>query len=330
MKKRFNLLLPIFFLVTSFASQAQQEDHQKHERKKYANVKQKDISKTYPAPGNSLSVVNGFGDVKVTTWDKNEIKVDIHIEVSSDNKDLAEQIFDKISVTDNQEGNKVSFKTENKGSDKTDCKDCHSSMSIDYTIQMPANNTLSIQNSFGDIVVPDYNGAISLDSKFGSLTAGKLQKTDELNVEFGNADIKSVSNVDAKFKFSSINIDQLGGNNKIYLEFCGFTKLNLASDLTGLDMKESYSTVNLRPAAGLTASYHISTNFGSVVDRSNIGIKRTDKEPDFGPDFNREYEGGSGSVKIEAKSSFGKIIIGEATADDMKEINDHKRKVTRV
>ena len=65
----------------------------------------------------------------------------------------------------------------------------------------------------------------------------------------------------------------------------------------------------------------ISTSFGSLVDRSNAGIKRTDTPNKYGPDSNKTYEGksGSGSAKVDIKSSFGKIIVGEATEDDRKD-----------
>ena len=325
MKPVFKIIPAIALLFSTTHSFAQ--DEQKHKRERYSNFKERSISKTYPASGNSLSIENSFGDVKITTWDKNEIKVDIHIEASSDDKDYAEKTFNGISVSDNQSGNKISFKTEHKDQNNS-CKNCKSNMRIDYVIQMPANNPLVIENSFGDIVIPDYNGAVSLICSFGSLTAGKLQKTDKLSVEFGHADVKSTSNIDASFKFSRINIDQLSGNNKIYLEFCSLSKLTLGSDLGSLKINESYSTVNLRPAAGLSASYDISTSFGSVKDRTNIGIKRTDTPEQYGPDFDKRYEGksGSGAAKIDIKSSFGTIIIGEATEEEMKDKKDKKEK----
>jgi hypothetical protein len=78
--------------------------------------------------------------------------------------------------------------------------------------------------------------------------------------------------------------------------------------------------VNLKPG-NLSASYTISTSFGSVVDRSSIGVKRTDTPDKYGPDSDKTFEGksGSGSAKIDIKSSFGRIILGEPTAEDMKD-----------
>jgi hypothetical protein len=325
MNKLFSLVTCLALVFASLPVLAQ--DEEKKERKRYEHFKERNISKTYSASGNSLDILNSFGDVKVITWDKNEIKVDIHIEASSTDKEHAESTFAAITVKDNQSGNKISFETDHADSKKNDnCKNCNSTMVVDYEIHMPAGNTLKIDNSFGGIVIPDYNGTVSLTSKFGSLTTGKLQKAQVLHVEFGKANVKSVGNIEAEFKFSKINIDNLYGANKIDMEFCSFSKLGLASDLSSLKINESYSTLNLKPASGLTLSFDISTSFGSVEDRTNIGVKRTDSPEKYGPDSERHYEGGSGPVKVTAKSSFGRIIIGEASAEDMKDKSQSKDK----
>jgi hypothetical protein len=329
MKKLFR---SIFILTLVFATSslfAQKEKEKNKEDKRYEFFKERDISKTYPASGNSLNVENSFGSVKVTTWDKNEIKVDVHIEASSDNKEYAEKIFSRIDVTESKDGNKIKFKTEHKDNDKKEdgCKNCKSNMKINYTIQLPAGNTLNIDNSFGSTEIPDFKGAVSLSSKFGSLTAGNLANVEKLNVEFGSATIESISNADVEFKFSTIKVEKLSGKNKINMEFCGSSRINLANDLTALDLRESYSTVNLKPVANFSATYTITTSFGSFKNKTNAEINRTDTPEKYGPDSDKKYEGksGSGGAKIDVKSSFGTIILGEATDEEMKSKNKEKK-----
>jgi hypothetical protein len=124
------------------------------------------------------------------------------------------------------------------------------------------------------------------------------------------------------FKFSSVELSKIGGNNTIKLEFCGSAKIGLARSIGSLNLSESYSTVNLKPASNLATSYTIHTNYTSFVNRSNIDIRRTDKpNNEYGPDLNQTYEGKSrnGSASIKIKSSFGKIIIGEPQPGDIKE-----------
>jgi hypothetical protein len=318
MKKTFKCVLAIALLFATMQSFAQKEE--KKERKRYENLKEKNISKTYSASGNSLSIDNEFGNVNVTAWDKNEIKVDIHIEASSSDKELADKTFERLDVKDKQEGKQISFKTMIADL-KKDCQDCHSSMYIDYDIHLPASNTLSIKNSFGDIVIPDYTGTVSLNSMYGALTAGKLTHLEKLEVQFGKADLKNLSNTDVTFSYTSINIESLSGNNKIKMEFCPYSKISLDNDLTSLTLHDSYSVVHLRPVANFSASYDISTSYGSFIDKTGSGIKRTDTPDRYGPDLDKHYEGksGSGSAKIEIKSNFGSIMIGEGSEQDMKE-----------
>jgi hypothetical protein len=334
-----NLLFKTIFgmalLFITVQATAQQKE-EKTEKKRYEHFKERTISKTYSASGNTLNIDNSFGNVTVTTWDRNEIKVDIHIEASSTEKELADKMFENIDVEESKDGNEIKFKTTtSKNKDKNNnynCKNCKSSMSINYTVQIPSGNTLKIENSFGAIKLPDYNGSVSLSSKFGSLTAGNLPKTEKLVVEFGKATLKNVNNATSTFKFSTVTIENLTGSNKINMEFCNSSRINIDNDLTSLTLNESYSTVNLRPAANFSATYNIKTSFGSVTDRSNANIKRTDTPDKYGPDSNRIYEGksGSGNSKIEVKSSFGRIIIGEATEAEMKEKEKNKTKNKQV
>ncbi len=329
MNLSFKSFTGIVLLFLALQATAQQNE-QKHERKRYEHVKERTVSKTYSASGATLNIDNSFGDVTVTTWNKNEIKVDIHIEASSSDKEMAEKMFENLDVTESKDGNEIKFKTttsKNKNGN-INCKNCKVSMNITYTVQLPASVPLKIENSFGAIIIPDYNAAVSLVSKFGSLTAGNLASIQKLEVEFGKANLKNINNANTTFKFSTVTIENMKGDNKINLSFCSSSRIAIDNDVTSLQLNESYSTVNLKPSSDFSGTYNIRTSFGSVTDRSNANIKRTDTPDKYGPDSNRSYEGrsGSGSSKIEVKSSFGKIIIGQATEEEMKEKKKEKKK----
>ena len=320
MKPVFKLIPALLFLFISIAVKAQDEEKTR-EKKRYEFFKERNISKTYSASGNNLSIDNQFGEVKITTWDKNEIKVDIHIEASSNVKDMMENTFDNIDVNDSQNGKEISFKTvmnKNKGKDIS-CHNCSNTMSIDYDIKMPANNKLTIHNSFGATIIPDFSGPLSITSQYGSLTAGKMSNLDKLDLSFGSAKLKDLSNTDVTFSYSSINIDNLSGNNKIKMEFCGYSKIILSDNLGSLNLNDSYSQVHLQPASNLSATYDIRTSYGSFTDKTGGNIKRTDQPEEYGPDLDKHYEGktGSGGAKITINSSFGSILIGEGTKADM-------------
>jgi hypothetical protein len=99
--KSFTGIVLLFLTLQATA----QQNEQKPERKRYEHVKERTVSKTYSASGASLNIENSFGDVTVTTWNKNEIKVDIHIEASSSDKEMAEKMFENLDVTESKDGN---------------------------------------------------------------------------------------------------------------------------------------------------------------------------------------------------------------------------------
>ena len=147
-----------------------------------------------------------------------------------------------------------------------------------------------------------------------------MTNLNKLEVGFGSAKLKYLSNSDVTFSYSSINIDNLSGSNKIKMEFCPYSKIVLDNDLSSLTLDDSYSVVHLKPASNFSASYDISTSYGSFFDKTGAGIKRTDEPSQYGPDLDKHYSGksGSGAAKIVVRSSFGSVMIGEGTEADMK------------
>jgi len=332
--KKFKILLPLLLLAQTSLFAQNDNDNENRNKKKYEFVKNKSVNKSYNvSSSDKLNIKNSFGSVEVKTWNRNEIKVDVEIEVSANTNALAQKMIDRISVTDGKSGNEITFKTDMKdihnSKDKNESKNEKSSMSINYTISMPANNALTVKNEFGATTIPDMNGEVDLTSKFGSLTTGNLANIKSINVEFGKANLTNINSAPVNIKFSKAVISKLSGAIKMNLEFCSSIKLNLDANLSSLDLKTSYSTVNLKPLGSLSATYNISTSFGSFKNTSDVKMNNDDDGGnDHGPKFDNEYSGksGNGSVPVKVKSSFGKIILGEASEEDMKDKSKDKDK----
>jgi len=322
----FSIALPLFLLQQNIVAQ-NDNDNKNDNQKKYEFVKNKAVNKSYNvSSSDKLNIQNSFGEVQVNTWNKNEIKVDVTVEVSANSAALAQKIIDGISVADSKSGGEISFKTSIKGANNS--KGEKSTMKVNYNISMPASNSLHISNEFGATVLPDYKGEVDLSSKFGSLTTGVLSNVKTVNVEFGKAKIESAANGTVTIKYSSAEIGKLVGNVKLNLEFSSASKINIDNSLTGLDAKVSYSTVNFKPVGDISASYTISTSFGEFKNRTNVKFDGDEGNDDKGPKFDHNYNGksGSGSIPIKIKTSFGKIILGEPAADDMKDKEKNKSK----
>lgn len=327
--KAFKVLLPLLLLAQTSLFAQDDNDNNNNNKTKYEFVKTKAVNKSYNvSSSDKLNIQNSFGSVDVKTWNRNEIKVDVNIEVSANTDALAQKMIDRISVTDGKSGNEISFKTDMKNGNNYNNKNEKSNMSINYTISMPAINALTVKNEFGSTTIPDMNGEVDLTSKFGSLTTGNLANIKSINVEFGKANLANITSAPVTIKFSKAVISKLSGTIKMNLEFCSSIKLNLDNNLSSLDLKTSYSTVNLKPLGSLSASYNISTSFGSFKNTSDIKFNSDEEKDNDGPKFDYEYSGksGSGSIPVKVKSSFGKIIFGEASEEDMKDKDKNKSK----
>jgi hypothetical protein len=283
--------------------------------------KKRTISRSYAVgPDDRLSIENSFGNITITTWDKNEIQVDIEIGVRANTDERAQKMMDQISVSDHQGGRDIEFKTEignmGKGKDKDNNGGDGRKFYVDYKVTMPAKNSLRIENSFGKINVPDFAGTASLTSKFGELKTGKIPNAKLIHVEFGKAEIGKLNNAEVIFKFNSKStVAGLSGNSKVDVQFCGQVSLYVESSIGDLSLFQSYSTIDLKVPETLSAQFDVYTNFGSFKNKTDFHISAENEDESSGPKFDKNYSGkaGSGSSKIKIKSSFGSVRLSNDT-----------------
>src|SRR6201991_3845821 len=103
--------------------------------------RQKLINKSYPVTADDkLEIDNQFGNVAVSTWDKNEITVDIEIGARAATEERAQAMISRIDVKDWHEGHTIGFKTEandvNSGNNGKNKNEGDRSFYIDYVIHM--------------------------------------------------------------------------------------------------------------------------------------------------------------------------------------------------
>ncbi|WP_208025514.1 hypothetical protein [Niastella caeni] len=277
--------------------------------------KTKTYNKSYTVDNNDkISFYNKFGELQINTWDKNEVKVSVTITAEASTDEKAQAILDHIEIEDSKSNDGVSFKTTlHKKKEPKWGKGEKQGFHIDYVVYVPARNPLSARNEFGPMSVPDYNGEVTLESKFGSLTTGKLSNVKKVQVEFGKATIGSINNGSLIIKFSKAAIDNLDGAVNAVFEYCDVAKLKVDNDSKSLTVKNNFSHLYLDVNTNISANFDISTHFGDLHNKTNFEIKEEKDDKDgHGPRFNKQYLGktGSGNIAMKIKSDFGQITIG--------------------
>ena len=316
----------VFFLAVFISGKAIANDEFKVEKKKT-------YSKTYAVNSSEkVKFDNRFGEVKITTWDKNEVKVDITMIGKANTDEVAQEVLDRIKIEDGKNSSGVYFKTV-LGDDKDwpkGNKYNNTGFTIDYVIYMPANNPLTVENEFGKTFIPDYKGEITIIQKFGQLTAGKLSNTKKVRIEFsGGSTIASVNGGQLDISFSRAEVSRLEGTVKANFEHNGGVKLSIDNSLKQLTINNNFNELYIDASKNLSASFNIRTNFSEMDNNSSFSIKEQgDGDERHGPKFDHDYSGkaGGGTIPIKINSEFGEVTIGHDIKFDVSEKNEKKNK----
>jgi hypothetical protein len=189
-------LLLLLLLAPAVLNSAQAEEYKKQVKKQF-NVK----------ADATLKVVNQYGKVHATTWDKNEITIDVEIIVESKSKEDGDEALKKIEVKFTESGNMVEAITEIdlKSGKKQKCKN----FEINYTINLPKKHRFIVDNRFGDVFISELEGKALLTVGYGTLTGKRLEHNDnEVNLAFSTGTIDYLKKGKMKVKYSTLNINE--------------------------------------------------------------------------------------------------------------------------
>jgi hypothetical protein len=192
---------------------------------------EKTFSETFSVNGSGdVRLTNRYGDIRVETWDRDEVKIDVRVKVSADDQDDADRTFDRIEISFSGGSNSASATT-SIGNNKKKSKGLIRSLidgewpswsgyggsndfKVHYTVKMPASASLETDAKYCDVVLPDLSGNTRLTVGYGDLVAGDLTGSNEISVSYGSA-----------------RVDQLGENSSFRVRYCDGNSIRKAADL---------------------------------------------------------------------------------------------------
>jgi hypothetical protein len=332
MKKIFYLFSIVCSILLTNAEVAAQTSYNEKEFEK-----KKNITQIYDLSGNDrVALDNKFGNIKINTWDDSKVKVEIEIVVNAKTETRATKIIDGITINHSKESGVVMFKTKmdnnnvdadkmDKGfddsdkamSDKTKSKSGgwgNLGIKINYNVFLPSTTSLKLHNEFGNTALANYAGVLDIQNKFGNLIAENLSGSEnEIHVEFGNAEIKSLSQPDLTVKFGNCELTSVVGKGVLNFEFSGDVSIGLDKNVGDLKIKNSYSEIELSLNENTNANFIIKSSYGEVRSKNKgLAIKSDDNENDENKgccDFTKNYDVlmGAGTAKINITNNYGKI-----------------------
>ena len=303
-----------------------------------ASEKTKIISKSYNVDvKDKLSINNQYGRVNVTTWTKNEIKVDIEIKAFEASESKAQDLMESVSISESRSGDLISYKTNfernsmNFWSRTKNGKEERRGVQVNYTIFMPSKNPLDITNKYGSTTLSDFSGPININSSYGSFTAQKLDNpanrvkvsygsssiedfsSGNLDISYGSLNLNNADRLNADIRYGSAKIGRLTNSGNIDISYTGGFKIDeVDKNVKNLIINSSYSGVTLGLEKDANFNFDVTVSYaGFNFNDDKISI--TSKTPDdntkgWNPTKNYKGHIGKGSdSRILIKSNYGGV-----------------------
>lgn len=208
MKRKYNLIGIIALVLLSTAIKAQEQTKEL-------------FNKTYQATNKSLSLDNSFGNMTISLWDKQEYAIVVELTLDGFSEKETAKILAALEIKASENGEKIEIKTD--WNDLNTNSKGKKSFELNYLVKTPRNGSLKLENSFGNISIPDFNGPIEIDLEYGQLSAGRLIKAD-IELSFGGGSIASLQKGKLDIMYADkLNIEDLG---KVTIE-SGFSQMKI-------------------------------------------------------------------------------------------------------
>ena len=270
----------------------------------------KEYHKEFTANQNTTLDINSkYGNVVIESWNENRIVIDVKITVNMPNKDRAEQTLGYIDVIFTESSNVVKAVTN--FNSRFDGRN-NNSVSVDYTIKMPATIALNLENRYGNAtIINGLSGLVKLNVRYGNLKIDRLTRGNEkpwnnITLAYGNGDIETAGwlTLNAQYvtnfkisectavlldsRYSTLNF----GNISSIVGESRYGAITIGN-IRNLDLDKRYTTTKIET---LTNSLKFKSSYGALtINNVPAGFELIDVETRYaavilGIDDNASYE----------------------------------------
>ncbi|WP_369048725.1 hypothetical protein [Tenacibaculum sp. UWU-22] len=239
MKKHiYKTLLLLFFLpLVCFATNSKK----KHE-------KSKTIAKEFAVNSDAtVSLINKYGNINVTTWNKNQVAIIIKITVKGDDLDRVEQKLASIDVSFNNTLNAVSAETtfkkikSNWFSSWIKSNNENLSSQINYSVKMPATSMADFNNKYGNIYLDKLENQATINCQYGNLNIDNLlNEKNTIYLAYGKGRINNIKSGKLTLNYSDFLISKA---EKIKVD-SNYSNLNF-KQVNTIDFNADYGNVTV-------------------------------------------------------------------------------------
>lgn len=211
---------------------------------KYEHSQSKVISRSFPVNSDAKLVVNNkYGNIKVEHWNRNQIDIEVRIEVSARDQQMAVKRLNDIEVKFSNSKSEVSATTEISSSSGRNI-----SFEIHYLVKIPTNAKVQLSNHYGDILGDNFTNETYFSVKYGSLSLGSLKhKTNRILMQYSkNSSIQNINEAAVNADYSDLSLDKANKLNMVFKYADA-----LINDVDDLALEMQYGDLNLKQVNSL-------------------------------------------------------------------------------
>lgn len=306
----------------------------------------KEIKETHAFSNESkLYLENKYGDIFVSGWDKNSIEIVVNIEAESKKDDKAKKLLNRVQtsiVVSNEEIKVTStIAKSEKGffgrqigkidpfkNEKT---------TINYTIYMPKKAMMEVYNTYGDIIISDWNGSLKADLEHGEIQLSSAIRNANLTVKYGKLNAVNLEESQITANDATLTIHN-GNDLKITSDGSEMTLNNMKN----LELNSNKDNTDILKVDGISGSIKHSKTFlknlsGKMTLNLYYGELRVLKHISKSPEININQKESEVYINIsdtnfsfKAKLEQGVLRIPKTMNNIESEIIDRKDKIRHI
>jgi DUF4097 and DUF4098 domain-containing protein YvlB len=227
------------------------------------------LEKSLPTQSGQKLTVDAFaGNVKITSWGKNEVAVKIY------GNSKAEDNL-RFEVTPDASGIKVD------ASKKTSDKHLNN-ISLKLEISAPFDYSVKVSTGGGNVTLTDQNGSVEISTMGGNVSLGKIKGDIDISTAGGNISVDENTgklklstaggNITAKNFSGNVDVSTAGGNLKLTgsggkvsgSTAGGNIKLDYSGKNYGIDLSTMAGQITLDLPADFDADADLTTMVGKI------------------------------------------------------------------
>lgn len=216
MKTKNKLIRSLLFLAVSFSLPLlvnSQTFSEKREESKSFKIKS----------GTLIQISNKYGNVNVMPWAKDSVRIEVSLSAQSKQASKVQKILSSIDCEMISTAGFVSARTVFHDNSATFWKDVVSyagkvvntsnNLQIHYTVYMPAENPVKIENKFGNIYMDSHRGNTDITLSNGDMQARDFSGNLKLSLEFGSATIQDADRAQLNINYSDLSLQNVNTLN---------------------------------------------------------------------------------------------------------------------